>query len=346
MGQFIKILLGLAMCTMLSSCAQIGYYYQAVKGQAQLLNKRQPVDKILADPTTPHSLKQQLHKAEEIRVFGIQKLELEGQKNFTQYADLGRKHVVWNVVAAPEFSITPKTWCFPIAGCVAYKGFFNHEMALREEESLRDQGYDVLVYGVSAYSTLGWFNDPLLNTFIYYPDNELAALIFHELSHQVLYIKDDSEFNEAFATAVEYAMLDRWLEFQGHSDQIEMIRAARHKHNQITELILDFRQQLKVAYAGDNSDQEKSRLFEALKQQYEEIQSRGEGTRYYDWWFSQPLNNAYLLTVSTYFRLVPAFSRMIDEQHGDLPDFFEAARTLSKQDKRDRDKILSGYLAQ
>lgn len=345
MDQIIRLLLGLAMCILLTSCAQIGYYYQAVKGQAQLLNKRQSVDKILADPTTPENLRQQLRKAEEIRIFGVRQLALADQGNFTQYADLGRKHVVWNVVAAPEFSIAAKTWCFPVAGCVAYKGFFNHDMAKREKEKLHKKGYDVLVYGVSAYSTLGWFDDPLLNTFIHYPDNELAALIFHELSHQILYIKDDSEFNEAFATAVEHSMLDRWLEFQGRNEQIEQLRASRQKQNRITELILDFRQQLKIAYAGDNPDQEKDKLFNALKQQYREIQSDGAGTRYYDWWFSQPLNNAYLLTVSTYFRLVPAFSRMIDEQHGDLTAFFEVARTLSKQSKEERDRILREYLA-
>ena len=332
------------MCTLLSSCAQFGYYYQAIKGQAQLLNKRQPVDKILSDPTTPEKLKQQLSKAEGIRAFAVQHLELADQGNFTQYADLGRKHVVWNVVAAPEFSIAPKTWCFPIAGCVAYKGFFNQDMAEREKDKLHDKGYDVLVYGVSAYSTLGWFDDPLLNTFIHYPDNELAALIFHELSHQILYIKDDSEFNEAFATAVEYSMLERWMEFQGRNDQIAKLRASRQKQNRITELILDFRRQLDFAYAGDYPSQAKDKLFNALKQQYREIQSDGAGTRYYDWWFSQPLNNAYLLTVSTYFRLVPAFSHMIDEQNGDLTAFFEVARTLSKQSKEERDKILREYL--
>ncbi|MGI9319140.1 MAG: aminopeptidase [bacterium] len=344
MGQILKLLSSLFMCAALSSCAQIGYYYQAAKGQALLLSKRQPVTEILADPGTPEKLKLQLSKAQEIIRFAEQQLGLKTQGNFTQYADLGRKHAVWNVVAAPEFSIEPKTWCFPIAGCVAYKGFFEHDLALREQDKLRSLGYDVLVYGVSAYSTLGWFDDPLLNTFIHYPDNQLAALIFHELSHQVVYVKDDSEFNEAFATAVEYAMLERWLQKFGDEAQIDQITTNRSNQNMTTELVLGFREQLQTAYSGENPAREKMRLFGQMQQRYTDIKARGQGTRYYDWWFSQPLNNAYLLTVSTYFRLVPAFSRMISERDGDLPSFFNSVKTLARQSKQERDKALQHYL--
>lgn len=344
MGRIGKLVVLIALCVSISSCAQISYYYQAAKGQAQLLNKRRPVEQILADPDTPETLKQQLRKAEEIRLFGVRHLDLADQGNFTQYADLDRKYAVWNVVAAPEFSIEPKTWCFPVAGCVAYKGFFDHALALREQKSLRGQGFDVLVYGVTAYSTLGWFDDPLLNTFIHYPENELAALLFHELAHQVLYVKDDSEFNEAFATAVEYAMLSRWLNTQDKREQIDRLKADRNKQNRITELILDFRQQLQSAYLGKKPASAKIRLFDQLKQEYDKIKARGEGTRYYDWWFSMPLNNAYLLTVSTYFRLVPAFSNMIAEHDGDLHAFFAFSRALAKQPKEARDKTLERYL--
>ncbi len=344
MGRVTKLFTLTALCISISSCAQLGYYYQAVKGQSQLLNKRQPVDQILADPDTPETLKHQLSKAEEIRLFGIQHLGLGDQGNFTQYADLNRKYALWNVVAAPEFSIEPKTWCFPVAGCVSYKGFFDQALALREQETLRGQGFDVLVYGVTAYSTLGWFDDPLLNTFIHYPDNELAALLFHELSHQVLYVKDDSDFNEAFATAVEYAMLSRWLKKQGKDEQVELIKSNRDKQNRITELVLGFRKQLQSAYVGENPDREKIRLFDQMKRQYSEIKASGEGTPYYDWWFSQPLNNAYLLTVSTYFRLVPAFSNMIAEHDGDLQAFFDYSRNLARQPKETRDKTLQRYL--
>jgi len=344
MGRIATLFVFIVLCVSISSCAQVSYYFQAVKGQTQLLNKRRPVEQILTDPDSPETLKQQLRKAEEIRLFGVQHLDLGDPGNFTQYADLDRKYAVWNVVAAPEFSIEPKTWCFPVAGCVAYKGFFDHALALREQKSLRGQGFDVLVYGVTAYSTLGWFEDPLLNTFIHYPENELAALLFHELAHQVLYVKDDSDFNEAFATAVEYAMLSRWLNSRGKSEQIERIEAGRDKQNRITELILDVRQQLQTAYLGENPAPAKIRLFNQLKQEYARISARGEGTRYYDWWFSMPLNNAYLLTVSTYFRLVPAFSNMLAEHDGDLQDFFVFSRALARQPKQMRDKTLQRYM--
>ena len=344
MGRIAILFAFIVLCVSISSCAQVSYYYQAVKGQTQLLNKRHPVEHVLTDPDTPETLKLQLRKAEEIRLFGVHHLDLDHQDNFTQYADLDRKYAVWNVVAAPEFSIEPKTWCFPVAGCVAYKGFFDHALALREQKSLRGQGFDVLVYGVTAYSTLGWFDDPLLNTFIHFPENELAALLFHELAHQVLYVKDDSEFNEAFATAVEYAMLTRWLNAQGKSEQIDRIKAERDKQNRITKLILDFRQQLQTAYLGEDPASAKIRLFDQLKQEYAKIKARGEGTRYYDWWFSMPLNNASLLTVSTYFQLVPAFSSIIAEHDGDLQAFFEFSRALAKQPKEARDKTLERYL--
>jgi predicted aminopeptidase len=344
MPRITKLLLSLSVCISLSACSQLSYYYQAAKGQAQLLNKRQPVEDLLAAASTPSKLKQQLTKSQKIRRFAVQHMGLKDHGGFTQYADLGRTHAVWNVVAAPEFSIEPRTWCFPIAGCVAYKGFFEQEMALREQEKLRSQGNDVLVYGVSAYSTLGWFDDPLLNTFIHYADTELAALIFHELSHQVLYIKDDSEFNEAFATAVEHAMLESWLRSQGNNDQIQQLANQRLRHGRITELILDFRQQLNSAYLGEQPAQDKVRLFEEMKRRYAEIQSQAEGTRYYDWWFSQPLNNAYLLTVSTYFRLVPAFRSMINQEGGDLLAFFESAKALSKKSKSERSLALENYL--
>ena len=201
----------------LSACGNISYYYQATKGQLELLRKRTPVSQLIDDPSTPAALRQRLILADEIRGFGIGQLRLEDSKGYSQYSDVGRKYVTWNVVAAPQYAIHPKTWCFPIAGCVAYKGFFSQSQASEEADLLREQGYDVLLYGVSAYSTLGWFADPLLNTFINYPDTDLAALLFHELAHQIVYVKDDSAFNEAFATAVEIEVLNRWLVRAGKS---------------------------------------------------------------------------------------------------------------------------------
>lgn len=323
----------------------MGYYLQAANGQMQLLSKRQPVAKLINEPSTPEILREQLRLASAIREFAITEMGFDGDPGFNQYADIDRSHVSWNVVAAPLYSVEPKTWCFPIAGCVAYKGYFKKNLAQREKEKLIEQGYDVLVYGVAAYSTLGWFDDPLLNTYIGYAESDLAALIFHEISHQVVYVKDDSEFNEAFATAVELAMLDRWLLRQDDQDQIKTIAENRRRQNRITEMVLEYRAKLKAAYKGSNPAESKQQLFMEMKNVYSQIQQQDQGTKYYDWWFSRPLNNADLLTVSTYFRLVPAFSRMIEQRQGNLPLFFEDVAALAKRPKPERDQMLEEMLS-
>ena len=325
----------------ITGCGQVGYYLQAANGQLDLLSKRESVQQLLEDPDTTSSLKQKLNLASEARKFAIQTMGLKGDPGFSQYADLGRQYAVWNVVAAPKYSIEAKTWCFPIAGCVAYKGFFNKDAALKEQQILVEQDYDVRVYGVAAYSTLGWFNDPLLNTFIHYSDTDLASLIFHEFAHQVVYVQDDSEFNEAFATAVELHVLSLWLEQYGDQQRIRQIREQRRKHSKVSKMILDFRSKLQIAYLKDNAEQEKLRIFSAMKVRYQELIEAGEGTPFFDWWFSRPLNNADLLTVSTYYRLVPAFTRLLARHQDNLTTFFSEVEELAKLAKSDRDLILS-----
>jgi len=323
----------------------MGYYFQAAQGQIQLLNKRQPVAGLIDDEATPEKLRQQLRQATAIRQYAIAQMHFNGDPGFSQYTDLQRPYVSWNVVAAPHYSVEPKTWCFPIAGCVAYKGYFKQSKAEQEKRALIEQGYDVLVYGVAAYSTLGWFDDPLLNTYINYPEADLAALLFHEISHQVVYLQDDSEFNEAFATAVEQVLLDRWLLQQNDAEEIEQISLNRQRKNRITEMVLEYRNRLIEAYEGTDPAADKQRLFGEMKQAYSVIKARGDGTRYYDWWFSRPLNNADLLTVSTYFRLVPAFSSMITQRNGDLPGFFDDVKELASKPKEERDQALAMLLA-
>ena len=323
----------------LTACGQISYYYQATKGQLSLLSKRQLVQELLTNPDTAEDLRKKLTLAEEIRCFGAQRLALEHSKGFTQYADLGRKYVTWNVVAAPQYSTAPKTWCFPIAGCVAYKGFFKQAAADREADTLRQQGYDVLTYGVSAYSTLGWFDDPLLNTFIHYKEANLAALIFHELAHQIVYVKDDSGFNEAFATAVEIELLNQWLDENSNAEEIDALQDLREKQNKITEMVLNYRDRLETAYGESDRAKQKIALFSQMRKDYEQIKREGNDTPYYNWWFSQELDNADLVTVSTYYQLVPAFRNMID-QAADLIDFFHQVKELSRLDKEERDQAL------
>lgn len=325
-----RLLLAAFATLALCGCGQLGYYAQAAHGQLSLLSKRQPVEKLLADETTDPRLRQQLELARRIRLFGMQRLDLRNNDTFSQYADLDRQHVLWNVVAAPHLSVDPKTWCFPIAGCVSYRGYFREAAARANAVKTAETGYDTFVYGVSAYSTLGWFDDPLLNTFIYFSEPGLAAMIFHELSHQTVYFKDDSAFNEAFATAVEYHLLEQWLVHNQRTDMLRQVTALREKQVRITGQVLDYRQRLTKLYASSVSDQQKlatkDSLFSELESWYEQARSRGKGTPYYDWWFDQPLNNALLLTVSTYFSLVPAISELIDDAQGNLPAFIASVK--------------------
>ena len=288
---FLRIIVVSALISLtlgLTGCGSLGYYYQATKGQLSLLVKRQPISSLIDDASVSPTLRGQLVLADKVRKYGVQQLGLTGNKTFSQYADIERRYVTWNVVAAPEYSVEPKTWCFPIAGCVAYKGFFKESLAQREAHQLAQSGFDVLVYGVSAYSTLGWFDDPLLNTFIHYDDTDLAALIFHELSHQIVYVQDGSEFNEAFATAVEIELLDRWLNGRGETRKINLIKSRREKQAAITEMVLSYRSRLQQAYVAEDRSERKMVLFEEMKQEYLRTQDQGLGTPYYDWWFSRP----------------------------------------------------------
>ncbi|MBX2867194.1 MAG: aminopeptidase [Acidiferrobacterales bacterium] len=333
------------LCTIaISGCSRTSYYYQAAKGQLSLLNKRVPVKQLVQNPGTPEDLRQRLLLADRMRQFALKQLQLENNSGFTSYADIGRPYVTWNVVAAPAYSLTPETWCFPIAGCVSYKGYFKKSDAEKFEKKLLSEGKDTLLYGVSAYSTLGWFADPLLNTFINYQENDLAALIFHELAHQVVYVKDDSDFNEAFATAVETILLEKWLNLQGNQSVIHARALQQKKQNRITELVLQYREHLRAAYSGSSPEKDKPRIFSELKQKYQELKQQGKGTRYYDWWFSRPLDNADLLTISTYYQLVPDFLKLYENSDSDLSEFINKIRDLARIERDKRRRLLTSQV--
>ena len=338
------IIFVLGCCIAISGCSQTGYYYQAAKGQLSLLSQRTPVKQLIQDPETSEKLRQRLQLADRMRRFALDALQLSDNPGFTSYADIGRPYVTWNVVAAPAYSLTPETWCFPIAGCVSYKGYFKKSDAEEFEKTLLSEEKDTLVYGVSAYSTLGWFADPLLNTFIHYQENDLAALIFHELGHQVVYVKDDTDFNEAFATAVETILLKKWLIEQGNQIAIDERAEKEEKQNKITELVLRYREKLRTAYSGPTAEQDKPRLFAELKQEYEKVKQRGQGTRYYDWWFSRPLDNADLLTVSTYYQLVPDFLKLYEKSNSDLAVFLDEVKNLKNMERAKRRQFIASKM--
>jgi predicted aminopeptidase len=300
----------------LQGCETLAYYLQAAGGQMSLLARARPVEALLADPATPQPLRARLELSREIRNYAVRELKLPDNESYRRYAELDRPYAVWNVVAAPEFSLEPIQSCFPVAGCVPYRGFFSRQGAEEYAAELRAQHLDVLVYGVAAYSTLGRFDDPLLSTFIRYPDADLARLIFHELSHQVAYVKDDSTFNESFAVVVEREGVRRWLAATGRSAELKAYLAAEDANRKFTEAIEQARARLNVLYkqriAPEAMRQRKRAEFAALK---EILQA---SPRFRD---TEP-SNALLASFATYTELVTEFEFILKENNGDLEAFY------------------------
>ena len=333
----------------LSGCQTIGYYAQAVNGQLAVWRAAEPIDRVLENEQTDPKLRQRLVLVSEIREFASRELELPDNNSYRRYADLKRPYVVWNVFAAPEFSLVPVRWCFPIAGCVGYRGYFSREGADKfatrlKETGLNDKDLDVFVGGVPAYSTLGWFADPVLNTFIGYRDAELARLIFHELAHQVAYAKGDTMFNESFATTVELEGVRRWLEHIGQSDQFEAFIAGRRRQKEFLDLVTRTRERLKGIYEEDMPDEEKRSLkvgaYAQLREEYEKLKNQWGGFSGYDRWFGDSLNNAKLGSVAAYNQLVPAFQELLAEHGGDLEPFYQAVAKLAKLTPEERSAQL------
>jgi len=306
----------LVAAVLLSGCETLAYYAQAVGGQVSLMSRARPVDELLADPRTPQDLRARLLLASEIRAYSVKELKLPDNASYRSYADIGRPYAVWNVVAAPEFSLEPLQSCFPVAGCVAYRGFFAHEDAERYAAGLRAQGNDVYVYGVAAYSTLGRFDDPLLSTFIRYPDGDLARLVFHELAHQVAYVKDDSTFNESFAVVVERDGLRRWLAATGRGAEQQAFAAAEERNRAFAGDIEQARAKLRVLYRQRLAPEA---LRERKQAELAALQARLAGTaRFKD----LAPNNAFLASFATYTELVTTFEHLLQEEGGDLERFY------------------------
>lgn len=331
-----------------AGCSTLGYYAQAAHGHLSLLAAARPIDDWLADPAAPAPLKQRLERARAIRAFASSELALPDNRSYTAYADLKRPAVVWNVFAAPELSLRLKTWCYPLFGCAAYRGYFDRDDAQGLGDALRAQGYDVNVAPVPAYSTLGWMDwlggDPLLNTFIGYPDGELARMIFHELAHQVVYVRDDTVFNESFATAVERIGVRRWL--AAHGDDKLRAEYARldTRRADFVSLLLAYRERLDQAYAHGTDAEKRERkraIFADLQREYARLkETRWDGWAGYDRFFAQALGNAHLAAVGAYHDLVPAFEALLEQHGGDLRRFYAEVRRLAALAKAERDAEL------
>jgi predicted aminopeptidase len=334
---------------LLGGCADVGYYAQSVNGQLQMWRKTQPIDRVILSPDTSPALKTRLSTVLQMREFACRELHLPDNDSYRSYADLERPYVVWNVFAAPELSTELKTWCFPLVGCVSYRGYFSKEQAERFAAGLRQQGYDTYVTGVPAYSTLGWFDDPVLNTFIHYSETSLAGLIFHELAHQKLYVRDDSMFNESFATAVEMEGLRRWYAASGSGERMATYETARRRKSEFVDLVLGYRDSLQELYASAASDAEKrgskAQILHGLRESYEQLREAWGGYAGYDGWFADEPNNAKLACVAAYTRLVPAFQSLLVQHDNDLARFYAAVRELGGLPKPQRDARLKECMA-
>jgi predicted aminopeptidase len=338
-----RLLTALLAAVLAAGCAQLAYYGQAAHGHFSLLDRAHPIDDWLADPGADAGLKAKLQRSKQIRRFAVSDLSLPDNRSYTEYADLQRPFALWNVVATPALSLQPKQWCFLIAGCVNYRGYFSQSAAQKFAAGLRQQGYDVQVNGVPAYSTLGWFSDPLLSTFIRYPDGELARLIFHELAHQMVYAKGDTEFNESFATTVEQVGVERWLEAVGNQKTRDAYVQFEGRKEEFVALLLRYRQRLASNYASDLSDaqklQQKAAIFLALQADYQVLKTKWGGYTGYDRWFAEPLSNAHLALVATYYDLVPGFKALLAQQQT-FKKFYAAVARLAALNKEERHRQL------
>jgi predicted aminopeptidase len=334
--------LKIALCVLwlpLSGC----YYLQVAQGQMAVLARREPISKVLAQPDIDAQLRKRLEYVQAARVFASSALGLPDNRSYTAYADIKRRYVSWNVFAAPEFSVEPKRWCFPVAGCVVYRGYFSEAAAQRYAVRLRVRGYDAAVSGVPAYSTLGHFDDPVLSSMFGWSDAQIAATLFHELAHQVVYVSDDSAFNESFATVVEQVGLERWLMTQQRNSDWQSWQAQRQRAEQFSALLLRARERLRTWYdSGANSEVllagKQQRLGE-LKFEYSQLRQSWQGYNGYDHWFDRALSNADFVAIATYQRCVPAFERLLDSVSGDLPRFYDEVKKMARQDKLTRQRL-------
>ena len=342
---YARTFLILAAAAIAGGCATVGYYAQAVGGQLQILTSTRPISELLDDtradaempdvatPLAPE-LKARLATILRVRDFATRALALPDNNSFRVYAEIDRSHVAWNVVATSEFSFTPKVWCFPVAGCVPYRGYFSHQSATKFAATLTQDRLDVRIAGVAAYSTLGWFADPVFSSQLRRNDTDIAALIFHELAHQQVYRRGDGAFNESFATAVEDEGLRRWLAESNDAAALASYQHDKTRRAQFVELLLKYRARLEDLYARplpvESMRAAKADEFKALRAEYVVLRQQWGGHNGYDAWFAQDLNNAHLASVGLYHQYVPAFQKILADVQGDLPAFYNMARVLSK----------------
>lgn len=331
---------------LLSGCSTLDYYQQLARGQISLLRAREPVPQVIADPERDPALRARLENAQKARIFASQQLGLPDNRSYRLYADIHRPFVVWNVFATREFSLAPIEYCFPIAGCVAYRGYYEQGRARGAAALLRQQGLDVYTGGVEAYSTLGWFDDPIVSSMLGWGDERLATLIFHELAHQQVYVPGDTRFNESFATFVEQEGTRQWRAARGLPPEADSQNLRR---DAFVQQVLDLRQRLEALYTLPLSlgvvrarKQAEIERFRLAYRRLRDTQWGGKGA--YDAWVEAPINNAKLLPFGLYDQWVPAFAALYRQSGKQWPAFYRAVRGMAALAPVDRQQALEALL--
>jgi predicted aminopeptidase len=337
-------------CLALCGCASLGYYGQTVGGHLGVMQRRVPLARAIADPKTRPATRERLQQVEQIRRFAVGELGLPDNSSYRSYADLERPYVLWNVFAAPEFELEALQSCFPLVGCLNYRGYYAEQDARSYADGLARKGHDVYVGGVAAYSTLGWFSDPVLNTMLRWSETQLAGVIFHELAHQKLYVRDDSSFNESFATAVQEEGVRRWLDHQGDAALRQAAADESRRREDFVRLVEATRARLQQLYASGQPPEQmraaKAQAFAEMRVEYTRLKAGWGAYNGYDAWFAdKDLNNAKLLAVATYHEWVPAFRALLKDADGDLQRFYADAGLAARLPPEMRRRWLSGWSA-
>ncbi len=357
--KWLAVLLLVTAVTVVSGCQTLSFYAQAVKGQYELVAHQQSIPKLIAAPQTPDKLKRRLELFQQLRQFAAQRLKLPVDGNYEKYVDVHRPFVVWNVEAAPRFSMQPKTWWYPLVGSLQYRGYFSKQGALHYAGTLKKAGWDVFVGGVPAYSTLGWFKDPVLSTFLFEFEPDLAETLFHELAHRRVFARGDTDFNEAYATTVGEEGAQRWLRSTHQTALLAQYLAELHRNDQFVNLVQETRLQLETLYGDERTAngkvkatskmsrmprakllEGKEQIFARMREQYAELKKQWGGNTDYDGWFARKLNNAKLNSVAAYYNLVPAFQHLLALNGGDMEKFYNAVARLAKMPRKRRHQWL------
>ncbi len=328
---------------LLQGCGSIGYYSSAIAGQAELFLKQAPIAELLEEDALEAQTREKLLLAQALRQYATEKLGLPDNDSYSTYADLERRYVVWTVFATNEFSLELKQFCFLVVGCLQYRGHFSEVAARREQQRLQQQGFDVFVGGVAAYSTLGWFDDPVLNTMLHWSDTYFARVLFHELAHQQLYVKGDTTFNESFAETVALIGVQRWLKDSGNIEDLRRFQEELDHDQAFVQLVMYYRQQLQNLYESGNSDtamrSRKKQLFDAMRLDYEALKTT-EVQDAYDGWFQQELNNARLASVLTYRKYTKDMLAIYADLGNNMPLFYDIMAMFGRCKAEQRRKLL------